>query len=500
MSIYRRPEDGVAAGDAIPFAFDGVYHLFHLSSPAGTIAYPERVRTAWRHVRSNDLLTWQELPPALLPGGPGEPDGDGVWTGSLIEAGGVFHLFYTGHKLGSDSPQTICHATSTDLVHFQKDPANPVLCPTSQFETVDWRDPFLLWNEEDKAYWMLIACRLRFGPIWRRGCIALATSPDLIRWSVEATPLYAPVNTYCPECPELFELQGRWYLVYSRFSEHAATVYRIADNPRGPWRVPDREALDGRRWYAAKSMPMTGARVFFGWVHDREGATDNGDWLWGGDFAAPREVAATASGALQVRLPKHVANSFDQPLVFKVANAPSCDWKEKDALLQLGADGRFNWCMIDVPGTEYLFTCRFRSNRTPASFGMLLRADDDLGTHAIVFDKTRQTVSLVRWPPPLDSFWADLVGRSGEVREVDGPRLVEHPLHWSLDGAGLECQLLVSESIVEFYVNDSVSITYRIYWGGLHQLGIFVDDGPLICDWMRASARNKSTAVESCSV
>jgi hypothetical protein len=94
----------------------------------------------------------------------------------------------------------------------------------------------------------------------------------------------------------------------------------------------------------------------------------------------------------------------------------------------------------------------------------------------------RRTVSLVRWPPPLDSFWADLVGRSEEVREVDGPRLVEHPLDWSLDGAGVECQLLISGSIAEFYVNHSVAMTYRIYGGGLHQLGVFVDDGSLICD------------------
>ena len=124
-----------------------------------------------------------------------------VPCGSLIEVSGVFYLFYTGHKLGSDSSQTICHATSSDLVHFQK-----------------------------------VACRLRTGPKWRRGCIALATSPDLIRWSVEPSPLYAPVNTYCPECPELFELKGHWYLVYSRFSEDAATIYRMTDNPRGPWR------------------------------------------------------------------------------------------------------------------------------------------------------------------------------------------------------------------------------------------------------------------------
>jgi beta-fructofuranosidase len=488
MSIYRRPKDGAPAGDAIPFTFDGVYHLFHLSSPPGTVVYPHRVRTTWRHVRSCDLLTWEELPPALRPGEAGEPDADGVWTGSLVEADGVFHVFYTGHKLGSDSPQTICHATSSDLVHFEKDPANPVLRPTSHFEAVDWRDPFLLWNEEEQVYWMLIACRLRAGPKWRRGCIALATSPDLITWSVEPAPLYAPMNTYCLECPELFELKGRWYLVYSRFSEDAATVYRIADDPRGPWRVPDRETFDGRRWYAAKSMPTTGARVFFGWVHDRDGATDTGAWLWGGDFTVPREVTATASGALQARLPKHVADSFDRPLSFEVAEPPSSDREKKDGALQLGDEGRFAWRTIDVPATEYLFTCRFRSSGAPATFGLLLRPDSDLAAHAIVFDRMRRTVSLVRWPPPLDSFWADLVGRSEEVREVDGPRLVEHPLDWSLDGAGVECQLLISGSIAEFYVNHSVAMTYRIYGGGLHQLGVFVDDGSLICDGVGVSA------------
>lgn len=484
MSIYRRPNDGVPAGDAIPFAFEGVYHLFYLASPPGTVVYPDRVRTTWRHVRSRDLVTWEELPPALRPGDAAEPDADGVWTGSLIEANGVFHLFYTGHKLGSDSPQTICHATSPDLVRFQKDPANPILRPTSQFEPIDWRDPFLLWNEKEQVYWMLIACRLRAGPKWRRGCIALATSPDLITWSVEAAPFYAPMNTYCPECPELFELKGRWYLVYSRFSEDAATIYRMADNPRGPWRIPDRETFDGRRWYAAKSMPTTDGRIFFGWVHDRDGATDTGTWLWGGDFTAPREVTPMGSGALQVRLPKRIAESFDRPLSFEVAEPLSPDREKTDGTIRFDAKGQFAWRTIDLPASEYLFTCRFRSEGTPAKFGLLLRPDSDLAAHAIVFDRIRRTVSLERWPAPLDSFWADLVGRSGEVREVDGPRLVEHSLDWSLDGGGVECQLLIAGSIVEFYVNHSVSLTYRIYGRGSRQLSVFVDDGLLICEGM----------------
>jgi hypothetical protein len=32
-------------------------------------------------------------------------------------------------------------------------------------------------------------------------------------------------------------------------------------------------------------------------------------------------------------------------------------------------------------------------------------------------------------------------------------------------------------------------MTYRIYDAGLHQLGVFVEDGSLICDGMRVSAR-----------
>jgi hypothetical protein len=190
---------------------------------------------------------------------------------------------------------------------------------------------------------------------------------------------------------------------------------------------------------------------------------------------------------LQIGLPKRVADFFDRPLPFEVVEPPT-DREKQDGALQFGVEGQFAWRAIDVPAAEYLFTCRFRSNGAPATFGLLLRPDGDLAAHAIVFDRVRRTVSLLRWPPPLDSFWADLVGRSGEVREVDGPRLVEHPLDWSLDGAGVECQLLISGSIAEFYVKHSVAMTYRIYSGGLHQLGVFVDDGSLICDGIRVSS------------
>jgi beta-fructofuranosidase len=470
MTIYRRPRSGVAAGDAIPFYFDGTYHLFHLASPAGTASFPERVRTTWYHARSTDLVKWEEMPAALPPGEGDAPDADGSWTGSLIERNGVFHLFYTGHKLGSKTPQTICHATSRDLIKFTKDAANPILKPDEAiFESIDWRDPFLLWNEDEQVYWMIIAARLRKGPKWRRGCLALATSPDLENWTIETEPFYSPMTTFCPECPEMFQMGGRWYLAYSRFSENAATIYRVSDSPRGPWRVPARETFEGRRWYASKSLPKGDhARVFFGWVHDRAGDTDSGNWLWGGDFTAPREVTADGAGELSVRLPAEVAATYTKPMGGKI-----------DQSVSLSAETGFAHRFLDVSSDQFLLRCTFRPGTDSAKFGLLFRSDDDLDAYALVFDGTRSTATFTHWPPPLDTFWADLVGRGSEMREVDGTRLVEHALHWKA-GDSLECTVIVEGSLIEIYIADTVAMAYRVYRKAPHELGFFAEAGAVV--------------------
>ena len=75
---------------------------------------------------------------------------------------------------------------------------------------------------------MLIAARLDHGPKWRRGCIVLATSQNLLEWDVESNPLYVPGTTFCPECPEMWAAGGHWYLVFSRFSEDVGTIYRVS--------------------------------------------------------------------------------------------------------------------------------------------------------------------------------------------------------------------------------------------------------------------------------
>ena len=144
------------------------------------------------------------------------------------------------------------HAVSDDLLHWTKQPGEMFFSPGDNFESHDWRDPFVFWNPEAKEYWMLTAARLKTGPSRRRGCTALSTSRDLVHWTVR-DPFWAPGLYFTHECPDLFKMGDWWYLVFSEFSERMHTRYRMARSLKGPWLTPANDTFDGRAYYAAKT-------------------------------------------------------------------------------------------------------------------------------------------------------------------------------------------------------------------------------------------------------
>jgi beta-fructofuranosidase len=460
VKVLRRPTNAAAAGDPIPFFHNGETHLFYLSSPSGTLDYPERVRTTWQHAKTTDFLDWRELAPALEPGKPSAYDAGGIWTGSVVERDGTFYLFYTGHNVGAANPQTICLATSADLLHFERHERNPLITPIQGYEAIDWRDPYVFYNEADRCWWMLIAARLDQGPKWRRGCIVLATSDNLLDWAVEPKPLYVPGTTFCPECPEMWTIGGRWYLVFSRFSEDVGTIYRVADTPRGPFRIPADDALRGRRWYAAKSAPQADeSRVFFGWVHDYV-AQGRPRWLWGGDFAAPRVVTPDDDGELSVRLHPAVTAMFDEGLTTETK------------LERIGGEAHAR-ASDELPKT-CLIRAEFAVADRPAAFGLALAENDDLEGWFVTFDRKRGSVTLAREPRPLDDFWADLTGRSAAVRNVDGPIVAE--ASYSPQSNGTVLIILLDGEVLEVYVDERKALTHRITRAStLHAVAFAVD-------------------------
>ena len=172
--LHFRPAKGAFA-DAIPFFWQGTYHVFYLRAGLGG--------TTWEHLSSTDLLHWSEHPTALRPGTPGEPDGDSVFTGSIIEHAGVFHAFYTGwNPRHATHREQIMHATSPDLDAWTKLPELTFHADGAIYQDdrgKDFRDPFVFWNEPSREFWMLLFARRASDGV---GVVGVWTSPDLLSW------------------------------------------------------------------------------------------------------------------------------------------------------------------------------------------------------------------------------------------------------------------------------------------------------------------------------
>ncbi|PSK54136.1 hypothetical protein B9Z65_7942 [Elsinoe australis] len=489
---YSRVSPSQAAADAIPLLVDDTYHLFHLTTPSYTRHHPPRLRSSWWRLRSKNLVNWTRDPePSITPSADrSSPDADGAWTGAaVLGPDGIMNVFYTGYNLLRGGKQVILRSKSGDKHGTQFSLPGQEISFTgdgrSMLEDIDFRDPYVFFNEQDGRYWMLIASRLASGPHWSRGCVALLKSEDLETWTFEPEPLYQPNDMFCPECPELFTLPNKkWYLVYSRFhGPNAGTVYRVADSPTGPFRIPrdgSHGRLDGRRWYAAKSCPKSrdpSKRIFFGWAGDYVG--EEGKWLWGGDLGIPRELSADVNGNLRVEPVLEVKWLFEETTVPYSHVIP--------AELSLSSTGKMTVEPNFFPDEDRDLLLHFAVPSCDAhSFGLMLDMDVDQLAHRLRFQPDEHgtfTVMLDSGFPPLDDFWADQYSLH-LPRSVDGPEMIRHDCVDLSGGASI----FLRGKLIEVFLGGR-SMTFRLPQGhpasrskqdpqhSTKRLAWFVEDG-----------------------
>lgn len=479
MTLFRRLSSGLGCGDSIPFYHDGTYHLFFLSVPENTVRYPERVRNTWQHVTSKNLVDWEEMPPVLLPGDGTDLDQDGCWTGSVIYAKGQYHIFYTGYHIDSEFPQTICHATSDDCVTFTKDPASPIIVPdTRYYESIDWRDAYIFFNEDEQEYWMLIAARKNSGPSNRRGVVVLYTSKDLASFEHKGI-LYEPWHTNCPECPEMHKMGDYWYLVYSRFSERAQTLYRYSKSPYGPWRTPKFDGIDNRRFYAAKSLlDDQGRRIYFAWTPERENHSDDELWQTGGDFAIPHQATAQPDGNLAIGMPREIERYFQRRDIGFAFEPKLGDIREYgNRALEVSSIGTLSYGFFNVDEPNFMMECDIKASDCADYFGLTINTDDDIDNgYQLAFSRAAQTAFINKLPAPLDPFWATLSGKPIVPAEVDGPRVCEKPFEFK-DGDIFNVKVVLTDTMIEAFIDGRVAFSYRTYAKMPRRIGIFAQDG-----------------------
>ncbi|ASN19102.1 GH32 C-terminal domain-containing protein [Arthrobacter sp. YN] len=459
--VFFQPADGWV-GDLIPYEKDGEFWLFYLHEDRSD----PKPGTSWNLVTTKDLTQFENHGVSLHHGSETDLDFN-AYTGSVVADGsGVHHLFYTGQNprnVGADGAplQLVMHATSTDGMRtWQKHPELTFGAPDG-YESGDWRDPFVLWDDSKKQWRMLLAARHSTGPERRRGVIAQCVSTDLMTWHY-TDPFWDPRRYITHECPDVFAWGDWWYMVYSEFSESFTTRYRMAKSPDGPWTVPDLDSIDGRAFYASKSAERDGRRFFFGWIATKEGNTDHGPWQWAGTMSV-LEARQNPDGTLAFSFADELVESF---------------WDDVPASLTSALPTR-----LDVPDG---YTAKVSDEELPQQFyakvvldiapnttecGLLLRSSND-GDHSYVLrlEPKRGRLVFDRWPRAItgDAQWHV----SGDV-----PFDVELERPCDLTPGVHTLEVIVDGDTCVAVVDRQVALSARMYDLTTGRIGVFAGEG-----------------------
>ena len=469
-NIFYKPKDGWV-GDTIPFAHDGKFYIYYLHDERkGNTQDEYGYRTSWNLLITEDGVNVKDCK-VVLPVGEYDDADYACYTGSVIEGNdGNFHMFYTAqnnynpkyHRDGKPL-QYVAHAISTDLINWEKLPELTFGADERIYEPFDWRDPFVFYNEEEKCFDMLLAARLRGASEKNGGCVGLCRSYDLLHWEAKE-PFYNPESYMTHECPDLFKLGNKWYLVYSTFSEKFVTHYRMSDKLSGPWTSPIEDTFDARAFYAAKTAQVGDKRIAFAWVPTKRGESDFGQYEWGGNFIA-HEINQTTDNKLTVKPAEGLINMFNNEFVNEKLNKVEIENYEGEKSYVI--DGMKDTCMIEAV-IEFSEGVR--------SFGIGLRQDSALANgYYLRFEPFYNRIVADMWPRRI---------RGVNQWYVDGdkPFMVEleRPFDYkSLKDNKVHIRVVADGSIICLYVNDITALTMRAYNLNRTNWGFFVKDGSI---------------------
>lgn len=288
-------------GDVDVIWHDGLYHLFHLVLPNHDFI---------AHAVSTDGLAWRRVKNALFVGDPGEWDDDMLWTMHVTpdpDRPGVWRMFYTGlMRAEYGRVQRVGLARSSDLYNWVKCASPyPLEVDGDLYESgidegrhwVSFRDPFFYQDPESGARLLLAATRVKAGPVIRRGCVGFAreVAPDRFEFG---PPLHRPGLYDDVEVPNLFRLEGRFYLLGS-IREDTKIHYWYADEIHGPYENFFDNVLLPHGNYAARVCRAGGRLLVFSFFAKTE--VTNGREFVKKLLPPPKELALGAGGRLRLR-------------------------------------------------------------------------------------------------------------------------------------------------------------------------------------------------------
>ena len=293
-------------------AYHGQYHLFYQYHPYATRWGPMH----WGHAVARDMLHWDYLPAALAPDK--DYDNAGCFSGSALELDdGRQLLMYTGvsEKCADDGVkevyqvQCLAFGDGLDYVKYEKNPVIGGADIPKGFSHHDFRDP-KIFRRSDGSFACVVGNRSDDGS----GAVLLYESPDAIHWRFVSV-----LDRSCNElgkmweCPDFFELDGRYVLVVNpqemcqvglEFHNGNGTVCLIGDfdAQQGTFQRRHVHAVDyGLDFYAPQTtLTPDGRRVMIGWMQNWYTSIAPESSRWFGQMSLPRELSLRDGRLIQM--------------------------------------------------------------------------------------------------------------------------------------------------------------------------------------------------------
>lgn len=256
------------------FAFikkDGVYHLFYIRH--NDFLPPFATEIDFGHAISTDLYHWEQLAP-VLPVAPFGWDNLHVWAPHIIEANGLYWMYYTGltEAPGFNDTQRIGLAVSSDLYTWTRFYDRPVwdtsTAPWAWWQplrsAVACRDAFVMPDPAAPGqYLMYYTSSPANDTLVTQIGVARSRNGSLDEWE-DLKPLLITHRSFSfntsTESPHLFQHNGRWFMFITTNAGQPLSFY-TTDNPTGDpaeWiyrgRLRNMLGFDTSLWFASEYL------------------------------------------------------------------------------------------------------------------------------------------------------------------------------------------------------------------------------------------------------
>ncbi|MFC6099183.1 family 43 glycosylhydrolase [Olivibacter domesticus] len=189
---------------------------------------------------------------------------NGLCAPGAIVRGDTLHLFYQTY--GNGPKDAICHAYSTDGIHFTRDHTNPIFHPSGSWNNGRAIDAEVAFYKD--RYYLYFATRDPSGEIQMQGVAEAPRESDFSRESwkqVSDQPILKPELPWegkCIEAASIIEKNGTLYMFYAGSYNNAPQQIGLA------------KSLDGIHWERTAKTPFLPNGKVGEWNHSESGHPD----------------------------------------------------------------------------------------------------------------------------------------------------------------------------------------------------------------------------------